>query len=90
MSVFYLTTERNRLEGVPTGSRTSLGLTFHSSLRAATFDFVTLHFSHTFPVCADVCDMRCVSAGEGYECTVTVDDEDSKVIIFDNWKQVSL
>ncbi|MEQ2287130.1 hypothetical protein AMECASPLE_009373, partial [Ameca splendens] len=24
---------------------------------------------------------------EGYECTVTVDDEDSKVIIFDNWKQ---
>lgn len=28
-------------------------------------------------------------AGEGYECTVTVDDEDSKVIIFDNWKQVS-
>ncbi|KAM9322386.1 GTP-binding protein REM 2 isoform 2-T2 [Pholidichthys leucotaenia] len=25
--------------------------------------------------------------GEGYECTVTVDDEDSKVIIFDNWKQ---
>lgn len=30
-----------------------------------------------------------VPAGEGYECTVTVDDEDSKVIIFDNWKQVS-
>lgn len=29
-----------------------------------------------------------VPAGEGYECTVTVDDEDSKVIIFDNWKQV--
>ncbi|KAG7526689.1 GTP-binding protein REM 2 [Solea senegalensis] len=26
-------------------------------------------------------------AGEGYECTVTVDDEDSKVVIFDNWKQ---
>ncbi|KAM8838815.1 GTP-binding protein REM 2 isoform X2 [Synchiropus splendidus] len=25
--------------------------------------------------------------GEGYECSVTVDDEDSKVIIFDNWKQ---
>ena len=30
-----------------------------------------------------------VSAGEGYECTVTVDDEDSKIIVFDNWKQVS-
>ena len=28
-------------------------------------------------------------AGEGYECAVTIDDEDSKVIIFDNWKQVS-
>ncbi|XP_034412012.1 GTP-binding protein REM 2 [Cyclopterus lumpus] len=27
------------------------------------------------------------SCGEGYECSVTVDDEDSKVIIFDNWKQ---
>ncbi|XP_055359777.1 GTP-binding protein REM 2 isoform X2 [Betta splendens] len=25
--------------------------------------------------------------GEGYQCTVTVDDEDSKVVIFDNWKQ---
>ncbi|KAM7401275.1 hypothetical protein PAMA_005455 [Pampus argenteus] len=25
--------------------------------------------------------------GEGYECAVTVDDEDSKVIVFDNWKQ---
>ncbi|XP_056276750.1 GTP-binding protein REM 2 isoform X3 [Pseudoliparis swirei] len=25
--------------------------------------------------------------GEGYECSVTVDDEDSKVVIFDNWKQ---
>lgn len=33
--------------------------------------------------CADV------SAGEGYECTVTVDDEDSKILVFDNWKQVS-
>lgn len=31
----------------------------------------------------------CVLTGEGYECSVTVDDEDSKVIIFDNWKQVS-
>lgn len=31
----------------------------------------------------------CVSAGEGYECTVTVDDEDSKILVFDNWKQVS-
>lgn len=30
-----------------------------------------------------------VSAGEGYECTVTVDDEDSKIVVFDNWKQVS-
>lgn len=29
------------------------------------------------------------SAGEGYECTVTVDDEDSKILVFDNWKQVS-
>lgn len=28
-------------------------------------------------------------AGEGYECNVTIDDEDSKLIIFDNWKQVS-
>ncbi|XP_056276751.1 GTP-binding protein REM 2 isoform X4 [Pseudoliparis swirei] len=27
------------------------------------------------------------SCGEGYECSVTVDDEDSKVVIFDNWKQ---
>lgn len=39
------------------------------------------------------CVLMCVTwvllAGEGYECTVTVDDEDSKVIIFDNWKQVS-
>ncbi|XP_040026965.1 GTP-binding protein REM 2 isoform X2 [Gasterosteus aculeatus] len=25
--------------------------------------------------------------GEGYECSVTIDDEDSKLIIFDNWKQ---
>lgn len=31
-----------------------------------------------------------MSAGEGYECTVTVDDEDSKIIVFDNWKQVSV
>lgn len=30
-----------------------------------------------------------VSAGEGYECAVTVDDEDSKIVVFDNWKQVS-
>ncbi|TNN74471.1 GTP-binding protein REM 2 [Liparis tanakae] len=27
------------------------------------------------------------SCGEGFECSVTVDDEDSKVVIFDNWKQ---
>uniref|UniRef100_A0A3B5B443 RRAD and GEM like GTPase 2 n=1 Tax=Stegastes partitus TaxID=144197 RepID=A0A3B5B443_9TELE len=27
------------------------------------------------------------SETQGYECTVTVDDEDSKVIIYDNWKQ---
>lgn len=25
--------------------------------------------------------------GEGYECSVTVDDEDSKLIVYDNWKQ---
>lgn len=63
-------------------SETFLGLTFHSSLRAATFCFChALLFMHA---------LQCASAGEGYECTVTVDDEDSKVIIFDNWKQVSL
>lgn len=27
------------------------------------------------------------TCGEGFECSVTVDDEDSKLIIFDNWKQ---
>ncbi|XP_029970869.1 GTP-binding protein REM 2 [Salarias fasciatus] len=32
-------------------------------------------------------DSETQAFGEGYECTVTVDDEDSKVIIFDNWKQ---
>ncbi|XP_061926416.1 GTP-binding protein REM 2 [Entelurus aequoreus] len=32
-------------------------------------------------------DSETQSCGEGYECSVTVDDEDSKVIIFDNWKQ---
>ncbi|XP_039999971.1 GTP-binding protein REM 2 [Xiphias gladius] len=31
-------------------------------------------------------DSETQACGEGYECTVTVDDEDSKVIIFDNWK----
>lgn len=36
-----------------------------------------------------MCDKGVLFAGEGYEYTVTVDDEDSKVIIFDNWKQVS-
>lgn len=36
-----------------------------------------------------MCDEGVLFAGEGYEYTVTVDDEDSKVIIFDNWKQVS-
>lgn len=36
-----------------------------------------------------MCDEGILFAGEGYEYTVTVDDEDSKVIIFDNWKQVS-
>lgn len=43
-------------------------------------------------VCSHVLFLVCasfLSAGEGYECTVTVDDEDSKVIIVDNWKQVS-
>lgn len=50
--------------------------------------FVMWRFS-LHSVCADVCDVGCVPAGEGYECTVTADDEDSKVIIFDNWKQVS-
>lgn len=32
-------------------------------------------------------DSETQPCGEGYECTVTVDDEDSKVIIVDNWKQ---
>lgn len=32
-------------------------------------------------------DSETQACGEGYECTVTVDDEDSKVIIFDNCKQ---
>ncbi|XP_063317547.1 GTP-binding protein REM 2 isoform X2 [Pelmatolapia mariae] len=32
-------------------------------------------------------DSETQACGEGYEYTVTVDDEDSKVIIFDNWKQ---
>ncbi|XP_024921869.1 GTP-binding protein REM 2 isoform X2 [Cynoglossus semilaevis] len=32
-------------------------------------------------------DSETQACGEGYECSVTVDDEDSKVIIFDNWKQ---
>lgn len=52
------------------------------------WQFVMWRFS-LHSVCADVCDVGCVPAGEGYECTVTADDEDSKVIIFDNWKQVS-
>lgn len=48
----------------------------------------------TLAVVITLCVCWCVwqvylLAGEGYECTVTVDDEDSKVIIFDNWKQVS-
>ncbi|XP_068605349.1 GTP-binding protein REM 2 [Brachionichthys hirsutus] len=32
-------------------------------------------------------DSETQACGEGYECSVTVDDEDSKVIIYDNWKQ---
>ncbi|XP_028988363.1 GTP-binding protein REM 2 isoform X1 [Betta splendens] len=32
-------------------------------------------------------DSETQASGEGYQCTVTVDDEDSKVVIFDNWKQ---
>ncbi|XP_061588776.1 GTP-binding protein REM 2 [Cololabis saira] len=31
-------------------------------------------------------DSETQACGEGYECTVTVDDEDSKLIVFDNWK----
>lgn len=31
-------------------------------------------------------DSETQACGEGYECSVTVDDEDSKLIIFDNWK----
>ncbi|XP_068196972.1 GTP-binding protein REM 2 [Antennarius striatus] len=32
-------------------------------------------------------DSETQACGEGYECSVTVDDEDSKVVIYDNWKQ---
>ncbi|XP_078120858.1 GTP-binding protein REM 2 [Sander vitreus] len=32
-------------------------------------------------------DSETQACGEGYESSVTVDDEDSKVIVFDNWKQ---
>ncbi|XP_040026963.2 GTP-binding protein REM 2 isoform X1 [Gasterosteus aculeatus] len=32
-------------------------------------------------------DSETQACGEGYECSVTIDDEDSKLIIFDNWKQ---
>ncbi|XP_071397838.1 GTP-binding protein REM 2 [Centroberyx affinis] len=32
-------------------------------------------------------DSETQACGEGYERTVTVDDEDSKVLIYDNWKQ---
>ncbi|XP_003978756.2 GTP-binding protein REM 2 [Takifugu rubripes] len=32
-------------------------------------------------------DSETQACGEGYESTVTVDDEDSKLIVFDNWKQ---
>ena len=31
-----------------------------------------------------------LSPGEGFEHTVTVDEEDSTIIIYDNWRQVSL
>ncbi|KAM9791609.1 GTP-binding protein REM 2 [Syngnathus typhle] len=32
-------------------------------------------------------DSETQACGEGYENSVTVDDEDSKIVIFDNWKQ---
>jgi hypothetical protein len=32
--------------------------------------------------------VSCLVTGEGYERTVSVDDEESSVIIYDNWKQV--
>uniref|UniRef100_A0A8C6UDI9 RAS (RAD and GEM)-like GTP binding 2 n=1 Tax=Neogobius melanostomus TaxID=47308 RepID=A0A8C6UDI9_9GOBI len=32
-------------------------------------------------------DSETYGNGEGYECSVTVDDEDSKLIVYDNWKQ---
>ncbi|KAK7945146.1 hypothetical protein WMY93_000874 [Mugilogobius chulae] len=32
-------------------------------------------------------DSESQACGEGYECSVTVDDEDSKLIVYDNWKQ---
>ncbi|XP_067109977.1 GTP-binding protein REM 2 [Osmerus mordax] len=32
-------------------------------------------------------DSETQACGEGYERTVTVDDEDSKILVYDNWKQ---
>ncbi|KAG7254666.1 hypothetical protein CRUP_010878, partial [Coryphaenoides rupestris] len=32
-------------------------------------------------------DSETMACGEGYERSVTVDDEDSKLLIYDNWKQ---
>ncbi|CAL8368431.1 unnamed protein product [Boreogadus saida] len=33
-------------------------------------------------------DSETQACGEGYERSVTVDDEDSKLLIYDNWKQL--
>lgn len=33
--------------------------------------------------------MLSLSLGEGYVRTVSVDDEESTIIIYDNWRQVS-
>lgn len=73
-------------------------LTFHNAYLHIFVLQHTVHYSAVavcdvvFLITLSVCwcrGMGYVPAGEGYECTVTVDDEDSKVIVFDNWQQVS-
>lgn len=80
------------------GSRTVLRLTFHNAHLHISVLQHPVHYSAVAAcdvvllITLSVCwcrGMGYVPAGEGFECTVTVDDEDSKVIIFDNWKQVS-
>lgn len=42
-------------------------------------------------MCSSLRDLTAVllSLGEGYVRTVTVDEEESTIIIYDNWRQVS-